>query len=54
MLLDRLRERQDNLAVMAEAGIELKAKRQCEQCKAVIPTWRSFDRPPLSVMPCHD
>jgi hypothetical protein len=25
---------------MAEAGIEAKAKRQCEGCKAVIPAWR--------------
>ena len=34
------KDRKDNLAVMAEAGIEAKAKRQCEQCGAVIPQWR--------------
>lgn len=35
------REREANLAVMAEAGIEAKPKRQCEQCGAVIPQWRN-------------
>src|SRR5262245_42341519 len=35
------REREENLAVMAEAGIEPKAKRQCESCGARIPTWRN-------------
>jgi len=39
-----LRERQDNLAVMAEVGIEPKAKCQCEQCGARIPVWRKGRR----------
>ena len=34
------RERQDNLAVMAEAGIEPAPKRQCLLCGTVIPQWR--------------
>ena len=37
-------EREENLAVMAEAGIEPKAKRQCESCGARIPTWRKGRR----------
>jgi hypothetical protein len=37
----RYRERQDNLAVMAEAGVEPAAKRECETCGAVIPKWRN-------------
>jgi hypothetical protein len=35
------REREANLAVMAQAGIEAKVKRRCECCGAVIPTWRN-------------
>jgi hypothetical protein len=37
------RERQENLAVMAEVGIEPARKRQCAnpECKARIPTWRN-------------
>jgi hypothetical protein len=37
------REREDNLAVMGEAGIEPIAKRQCEApgCSATIPKWRN-------------
>ena len=35
------RERQDNLAIMAEAGIEPAPKRQCSQCNAIIPMWRN-------------
>jgi hypothetical protein len=35
------REREANLAVMAQAGIEAKAKRRCDCCGAVIPTWRN-------------
>ena len=38
------RERQDNLAIMAEVGIEPKAKRTCERCGARIPQWRSGRR----------
>ena len=35
-----LRQRQDNLALMAEAGIAVQPKRQCTQCGAHIPRWR--------------
>jgi len=38
------RERQDNLAVMAEVGIELTAKRECHTCGARIPKWRKGRR----------
>ena len=34
-------EREHNLAVMAEAGIEGATKRQCEVCSAAIPKWRN-------------
>jgi predicted nucleic acid-binding Zn ribbon protein len=34
------RERKDNLAVMAEVGIEAAPKRQCETCGTKIPKWR--------------
>jgi hypothetical protein len=34
------RERQHNLAVMAEVGVEPTAKRQCQTCGARIPKWR--------------
>jgi hypothetical protein len=34
------RERQDNLATMAEVGIEPTPKRQCRTCGARIPKWR--------------
>jgi hypothetical protein len=39
----RYRERQDNLAIMAEAGIEPAVKRRCEyeKCGNVIPKWRN-------------
>jgi hypothetical protein len=48
------RERESNLAVMAEAGIEPKARRQCEQCKAVIPTWRKGRKISKSVRFCSE
>jgi len=34
------RERQDNLAIMAEVGMEPTAKRRCRTCGARIPKWR--------------
>jgi hypothetical protein len=49
-----LRERQDNLTVMAEAGIEPKAKRQCLQCGTVIPHWRKGRRVSKSVRFCSE
>ena len=48
------RERQNNLAVMAQAGIDPKAKRQWEQCKAVIPTWRKGRKVSKSVRFCSE
>jgi hypothetical protein len=39
-----LKEHKDNLAVMAEAGIEVAAKRTCQQCGAIIPKWRKGRR----------
>ena len=38
----RYRERQDNLAVMAQAGIEAAPKRQCAntECGQTVPKWR--------------
>ena len=41
--------RKANLAIMAEAGIEPRAKRQCEVCGVAIPTWRNGRRVPKSV-----
>jgi endogenous inhibitor of DNA gyrase (YacG/DUF329 family) len=38
------RERKDNLAAMAEVGIEPAAKRQCEACGIKIPKWRNGRR----------
>jgi hypothetical protein len=35
------RDRQSNLAIMAEAGIEPSAKHQCPECGSRIPTWRN-------------
>jgi hypothetical protein len=46
------KERRDNLAVMAEAGIEPSAKRTCQQCGAVIPKWRGGKRVPSNKRFC--
>lgn len=35
------RERQSNMAVLAEIGAEVKKKRRCEQCGVNIPMWRN-------------
>ena len=35
------RERQDNLAIMAEVGMAPMPKRQCQTCGARIPKWRA-------------
>ena len=48
------RERQDNLAVMAQAGIEPKAKRRCLQCGTVIPQWRKGRRVSKAVRFCSE
>ena len=48
------REREANLAVMAEVGIEANPKRRCECCGAVIATWRNGRRVSKSVRFCSD
>jgi hypothetical protein len=42
----RYRDRKDNLAVMAEVGMAIKAKRRCANpaCANTIPTWRNGRR----------
>lgn len=40
----RYREREENLKLIAEAGIELAAKRKCAECGDPIPTWRNGRR----------
>jgi hypothetical protein len=39
-----LRERKDNLAIMAEVGDTPKQKRRCAQCSGPIPSWRNGRR----------
>lgn len=48
----RYRERLDNLAVMAAAGIEPAAKRQCETCGDVIPKFRNGRKVPSNKRFC--
>ena len=38
------REREDNVATMAEVGIQAAPKRQCQTCGARIPKWRNGRR----------
>jgi hypothetical protein len=45
-------ERQDNLKVLAAAGIEVATKRQCEHCGAPIPPWRNGRRVSRKVKFC--
>jgi hypothetical protein len=47
-----LKEHRDNLAVMAEAGIEVAAKRTCQQCGAIIPKWTAGKRTPSTKRFC--
>jgi hypothetical protein len=46
------KERRDNLATLAEAGIEPAAKRTCQQCGAIIPKWAARKRTPSSKRFC--
>jgi hypothetical protein len=48
------REREQNLAVLAEVGIEAKVKRTCAnpECGATIPTWRNGRRESAKVLYC--
>jgi hypothetical protein len=50
----RYRERQDNLRLIAEVGIEPSAKRKCECCGAVIPKWRKGRRVSRAARFCSD
>jgi hypothetical protein len=50
----RYRERQDNLRLMAEVGIEPSAKRRCECCGSVIPKWRNGRRVSQATRYCSD
>jgi hypothetical protein len=47
-------DREHNLAIMAEAGIEPSPKRLCESCSAVIPKWRNGRRVSKSVRFCSE
>jgi hypothetical protein len=47
-----LKERRDNLAVMAEAGIEPSVKRTCQQCGAIIPKWTAGKKTPSTKRFC--
>ncbi len=38
------REREENLRLMAEVGLELPVKRTCADCGAIIPKWRNGRR----------
>ena len=50
----RYRERQGNLDLMAEVGVEPSAKRKCECCGAVIPKWRKGRRVSKATRFCSD
>jgi hypothetical protein len=50
----RYSERQDNLRLMAEVGIEPAAKRRCQCCGAVIPKWRNGRRVRRTAQFCSD
>jgi predicted nucleic acid-binding Zn ribbon protein len=45
-------ERQKNLAVMAEAGIEPAPKRTCQQCGKTIPKWQAGKKTPSNKRFC--
>jgi hypothetical protein len=47
-----LKQRRENLAVMAEVGMEPAAKKRCLQCGGVIPKWRNGRRVSESVQFC--
>jgi hypothetical protein len=48
------RERADNLAVLAKAGIETKPKKLCEVCQGRMPVWRNGRKVPSSARFCSD
>ena len=48
------REREENMVLLTGANIESKAKRRCEGCLAIIPTWRNGRRVSKSVRFCSD
>jgi hypothetical protein len=47
-----LKEHRDNLAVLAEAGIEVALKRTCQQCGAIIPKWTAGKKTPSTKRFC--
>jgi len=47
-------ERQQNLAIMAEVGLEPAEKRRCLQCDTVIPKWTKGKRTPRTKRFCSD
>jgi predicted nucleic acid-binding Zn ribbon protein len=48
------RQRADNLAVLAEAGIETKAKKLCETCQGRMPIWRNGRKVQSGTRFCSD
>jgi predicted nucleic acid-binding Zn ribbon protein len=48
------RERQANVAVMAEVGIQPAPKRKCETCGTAIPKWRKGRRVPSATRFCSE
>jgi hypothetical protein len=47
-------EQEDNVAVLAKAGIEIKAKKLCAECAGRMPVWRNGRRVPSSARFCSD
>lgn len=46
------RERQTNIAILAEVGAEVKEKRRCAECERNIPTWRNGRRVSAALRYC--
>ena len=47
-------QRADNLAVLAKAGIETKAKKLCETCQGRMPIWRDGRKVPSNTRFCSE
>jgi hypothetical protein len=47
-------QRVDNLALLAKAGIETKAKKLCEICQGRMPIWRNGRKVPSGTRFCSD
>lgn len=50
----RFREREENLRLMAQAGMAPPTKHRCEACDTAIPTWRNGRRVPVGTRFCSD